>query len=212
MSHGVKDRVRAGLRLAEPEEFCDSLLSQHGQRRASTEGIMNKQPPAKGLAISMVPLLALLFNSSIVSAGPENAGANGTRKSDRWARCPRLNVAVPTTRKADCRARHVVGTLRAATRNAATTAISSSSASFEGGRLFAERAGVLGHCAYMSTENDPAGAPGVVVIDVSDPRIHGRPRTSTTPGGLNPHENIKVKPGARTSRARAKQRAEFRGL
>ena len=40
---------------------------------------MNKQPPAKGLAISMVPLLALLFNSSIVSAGPENAGGKDAR-------------------------------------------------------------------------------------------------------------------------------------
>ena len=37
------------------------------------------------------------------------------------------------------------------------------------------------HCAYMATENDPLQQhPGIVVIDVSDPGIHGRPRTSTT--------------------------------
>jgi hypothetical protein len=52
----------------------------------------------------------------------------------------------------------------------------------------------LDHCAYMSTENNPQQAhPGVVVIDVSDPR-NPRPTAylDDTPAGLNPHENIKV--------------------
>ena len=40
----------------------------------------------------------------------------------------------------------------------------------------------FGHCAYMATENNPMQAhPGVVVIDVSDPRNpHARPRISPT--------------------------------
>ena len=47
------------------------------------------------------------------------------------------------------------------------------------------------HCAYMATENNPLQAhPGVVVIDVSDPR---KPQATAyladTPAGLNPHEN-----------------------
>jgi hypothetical protein len=50
------------------------------------------------------------------------------------------------------------------------------------------------HCAYMATENNPKQAhPGVVVIDVSDPR---HPQATAyldeTAAGLNPHENIKV--------------------
>jgi len=50
------------------------------------------------------------------------------------------------------------------------------------------------HCAYMSTENDPLQQnPGVVVIDVSDPK-NPRPTAylDDTPAGLNPHENVKV--------------------
>ena len=52
----------------------------------------------------------------------------------------------------------------------------------------------LDHCAYMATENDPLQQhPGVVVIDVSDPR-HPRPTAylDDTPAALNPHENLKV--------------------
>src|SRR5215475_11980673 len=50
------------------------------------------------------------------------------------------------------------------------------------------------HCAYMATENDPRQAhPGIVVIDVSDPR---NPKATAyladTPAGLNPHETNKV--------------------
>ncbi|HKC43332.1 MAG TPA: hypothetical protein VKC64_05860 [Burkholderiales bacterium] len=50
------------------------------------------------------------------------------------------------------------------------------------------------HCAYMATENNPQQVhPGIVVIDVSDPR-HPRPTAylDETKAGLNPHENNKV--------------------
>ena len=64
----------------------------------------------------------------------------------------------------------------------------------------------FGHCAYMATENNPRQAhPGIVVIDVSDPR---NPKATAyladTPAGLNPHESNKVKRNARTPRAGAK--------
>jgi LVIVD repeat len=50
------------------------------------------------------------------------------------------------------------------------------------------------HCAYHATENHPLQQhPGVVVVDVSDPR---HPRVSTylddNPAALNPHETLKV--------------------
>jgi hypothetical protein len=66
---------------------------------------------------------------------------------------------------------------------------------FRGEGAFAQNGpGYFKHCAYMSTENNPAQAhPGVVVIDVSDPK---NPRVTDylddTPAGLNPHENVKV--------------------
>ena len=52
----------------------------------------------------------------------------------------------------------------------------------------------FGDCAYYATENRPEQQhPGVVVLDVSDPR-HPRPTAflDDTPAGLNPHETLKV--------------------
>ena len=50
------------------------------------------------------------------------------------------------------------------------------------------------HCAYYATEDDPLQQhPGVVVVDVSDPR---HPRVTAylddNPAALNPHETLKV--------------------
>src|SRR5215831_3421123 len=52
----------------------------------------------------------------------------------------------------------------------------------------------FGHCAYMASENNPRQAhPGIVVIDVSDPK---NPKATAyladTPAALNPHETNKV--------------------
>jgi hypothetical protein len=52
----------------------------------------------------------------------------------------------------------------------------------------------FGHCAYMATENNKMQAhPGVVVIDVSDPKHpQATAYLADTPAGLNPHESNKV--------------------
>src|SRR5207244_10621829 len=52
----------------------------------------------------------------------------------------------------------------------------------------------FGHCAYMATENNPRQAhPGVVVIDVSDPKNpHATVYLADSPAGLSPHETNKV--------------------
>ena len=156
---------------------------------------MNKQPPAKGLAISMVPLLALLFNSSIVSAGPENAG--GKRDKEVGSMGP-----VP---KAQCgRSDHTESGLQGQTTSSERSSGDSQRGyncnlelvgQFRGEGAFSQNGpAYLDHCAYMSTENNPAQKnPGVVVIDVSDPK-NPKPTAylNDTPAGLNPHENIKV--------------------
>src|SRR3954471_23369710 len=50
------------------------------------------------------------------------------------------------------------------------------------------------HCAYVATENNPRQAhPGIVVIDVSDPRNpQATAYLADTPAALNPHETNKV--------------------
>ena len=50
------------------------------------------------------------------------------------------------------------------------------------------------HCAYYATENNPAQShPGIVVVDVSDPKHpQATEYLSQTAAGLNPHENLKV--------------------
>ena len=55
----------------------------------------------------------------------------------------------------------------------------------------------FGHCAYMATESNPRMAhPGVVVIDVSDPKNpQATAYLAETPAGLNPHESNKVHEG-----------------
>ena len=60
---------------------------------------MNKQPLAKGLAISMVPLLALLFSSSIVLAGPENAEGKRDKEVGSMGPVPKAQCGRSDNRK-----------------------------------------------------------------------------------------------------------------
>jgi len=155
---------------------------------------MNKQL-AKGLAVSMAPLLALLFSSSMASAGSDNAG--GKRDNEVGSMGP-----VP---KAQCgRSDHTESGLQGQTTSFERSSGDSQRGyncnlelvgQFRGEGAFSQNGpAYLDHCAYMSTENNPAQkTPGVVVIDVSDPK-NPKPTAylNNTPAGLNPHENIKV--------------------
>ena len=66
---------------------------------------------------------------------------------------------------------------------------------FQGEGAFSQNGpAFLDNCAYYSTENKPGQQhPGVVVVDVSDPR-HPQPTAylNDTPAGRNPHETLKV--------------------
>jgi hypothetical protein len=60
---------------------------------------------------------------------------------------------------------------------------------FQGEGAFSQNGpSYFGHCAYMATENKPQQAhPGIVVIDVSDPRNpHATAYLADTPAALNP--------------------------
>jgi hypothetical protein len=156
---------------------------------------MNKQQLVRGFAISSVSLLGLLLSNSIFSAEPAVAG--GKRANEIGSMGP-----VP---KAQCgRSDHTESGLQGQTTSWERASGDSELdyncnlelvGQFRGEGAFSQDGpAYFDHCAYMATENDPDQAhPGIVVIDVSDPR---NPRATAyldeTAAGLNPHENLKV--------------------
>ena len=157
---------------------------------------MNKQKLVRAFAIATVGLLGLLPSNSLFSA---DGGGGGKRA--KFVRLPSMGP-VP---KAHCgRFDWTESGLQGQ-----TTTWERESGDSEGGyncnlELVGQFRGegafsqdgpaFLDHCAYMGTENDPDQEhPGVVVIDVSDPK-NPRPTAylDDTPAGLNPHENLKV--------------------
>ena len=138
---------------------------------------MDTQRLAKRLAISTVPLLGLLLSNSTFSADP--AGKRSPTQLGSMGPVP----------KAECGAAdRTEGGLQGQ-----TTSLERASGDsrlgyncnlelvgqFRGEGAFSQDGpAYYGHCAYMATENDPRQQhPGVVVIDVSIPRIRGRPLT-----------------------------------
>src|SRR4030095_579845 len=160
---------------------------------------MNKQLLVRKFAISTVSLLGLLLSNSIVSADPGNAGGRRTNEVGSMGPVP----------KAECgRSDSTESGLQGQTTSAERAVVNGHTDSeggyncnlelvgqFRGEGAFSQNGpAYFDHCAYMSTENNPAQAhPGVVVIDVSDP-TNPRPTAylDDTPAGLNPHENVKV--------------------
>ena len=152
---------------------------------------MNKQQLVSGFAIWTVSLLGLLLSNPIL------ADAGGRRANEVGSMGP-----VP---KAECgRSDHTESGLQGQTTSDERASGDSELGyncnlelvgQFRGEGAFSQDGpAYFDHCAYMATENDPEQEhPGVVVIDVSDPR---NPRATAyldeTAAGLNPHENIKV--------------------
>jgi hypothetical protein len=140
-------------------------------------------------------LLGFAFSSSIFSADAGNAGGKKANEIGSMGPVP----------KAECgRSDHTESGLQGQ-----TTALERSSGDsqrgyncnlelvgqFRGEGAFSQNGpAFFSHCAYMSTENNPRQQhPGVVVIDVSNPK-NPQPTAylNDTLAGLNPHENIKV--------------------
>jgi len=158
---------------------------------------MSKQRLVTPLALSTASLLSLLLSSSLVSADP----GNGRRANEVGSMGP-----VP---KAQCgRLDRTESGLQGQTTSAERAVVNGHADSergyncnlelvgqFRGEGAFSQNGpAYFKHCAYMSTENNPNQArPGVVVIDVSDPKNPvATAYLNDTPAGLNPHENIKV--------------------
>ena len=152
---------------------------------------MHKGPVVGRFAISTVLLLGFSFgNSTFAAAGENRAGESGLMGPAPKAQCgasdrTEKGLQGQTTReeRASGDSEHgyncnleLVGQFRGE------------------GAFSQDGPSYFGHCAYMATENNPMQAhPGIVVIDVSDPK---NPKATAyladTAAGRNPHESNKV--------------------
>src|SRR5689334_24369566 len=126
---------------------------------------MNKQKLVKGFAISTIPLLGLLLSSSIFSA--ERADQVGSMGPVPKAQCgPSDRTESGLQGQTTSQERSSGDSQRGYNCNLELVG------QFRGeGAYSQDGPSFFGHCAYMATENNPRMAhPGVVVIDVSDPK------------------------------------------
>jgi hypothetical protein len=153
---------------------------------------MNKHRLVSGFAISIVSLL--LSNSLLADEGGRRANEVGSMGPVPKAVCGRSD--------------HTESGLQGQTTSAERAVVNGHTDSERGyncnlqlvgqfrgeGAFSQDGPSYFKHCAYMATENDPNQAhPGIVVIDVSDPRNpHATAYLAETKAGLNPHENNKV--------------------
>jgi hypothetical protein len=152
---------------------------------------MNYQRLVRGFAIAAVALLGLLLSKSIFAdAGKPQANEVGSMGPVPKAECG----------PADRTESGLQGQTTSFERASGDSELGYNCnlelvGQFRGEGAFSQDGpSYFDHCAYMATENDPHQAhPGIVVIDVSDPR-HPRPTEylAETKAGLNPHENNKV--------------------
>src|SRR5260221_1391204 len=129
---------------------------------------MHKGPPGGRFAISTVLLLGLLLsNSAFAEAGGKPANEIGSMGPVPKAQCGPSNrtesgLQGKTTSKERASSDSKLGY------NCNLELVGQ----FRGEGAFSQDGpSYFGHCAYMATENNPMQAhPGIVVIDVSDPR------------------------------------------
>ena len=139
---------------------------------------MNKEHLVRGFAVSAVSLLGLVFSNSIsADAGGRRAIEVGSMGPVPKAQCgPSDHTETGDSEHGYNCNLELVG-------------------QFSGAGAFSQDGpSYFDHCAYMATENNPLQAhPGIVVIDVSDPKNpHPTAYLDETAAGLSPHENNKV--------------------
>src|SRR3954466_14561313 len=152
---------------------------------------MNKHKSVRAFAISTVSLLALLLSNSIAAdPGGRRANEVGSMGPVPKAQCgPSDRTESGLQGQTTSLERGSGDSTRGYNCNLELVG------QFRGEGAFSQDGpSYFGHCAYMATENGPGMEhPGVVVIDVSDPRNpHATAYLAETKAGLNPHENNKV--------------------
>ena len=156
---------------------------------------MNKQQLVRGFAISTVSLLGLLLSNSIFSADVAKAGGKRAHEVGSMGPVPKAQCGPSDHTESGLQGQTTSSERASGDSQLGYNCNLELVGQFRGEGAFSQDGpAYIDHCAYMATENDPRQVhPGVVVIDVSDPK-NPRPTAylDDTPAGLNPHENIKV--------------------
>src|SRR5499427_262080 len=152
---------------------------------------MHKGPVVSRFAISTVLLLGLLFsNSAFTDAGGKRADEIGSMGPVPKAQCgPSDRTESGLQGQTTSQERASGDSKRGYNCNLELVG------QFTGEGAFSQDGpAYFDHCAYMATENNPMQAhPGIVVIDVSDPKNpQATAYLADTAAALNPHENNKA--------------------
>jgi hypothetical protein len=149
---------------------------------------MNKQKLVRAFAIATVALLGLLLNTSILLA------ANGDRIP--WTGpVPKANCDPGDWTESGLQGQTTRDERESGDSEGGYNCNLELVGRYQGEGAFSQNGPAYSdHCAYYATEDDPLQQhPGVVVVDVSDPR---HPRVTAylddNPAALNPHETLKV--------------------
>src|SRR5215468_7655947 len=164
--------------------ICETLAAKTLTRRRNRT--MNKQKLVRAFAIATVALLGLLPSTSISSAADPIGSMGPVPK----AHCGRFDFT-----ESGLQGQTTTWERESGDSEGGYNCNLELVGQFRGEGAFSQDGpAFLDHCAYYATENDPLQQhPGVVVIDVSDPK-NPRPTAylDDTPAALNPHENLKV--------------------
>jgi hypothetical protein len=156
----------------------------------------NKQRLVRGFAISTVSLLGLLLSNSIFAdVGGRRATEVGSMGPVPKAQCGPSDYTESGLQGETTPAERAVDASGHTDSELGYNCNLELVGQFQGEGAFSQDGpAYFDHCAYMASERPTLQAhPGIVVIDVSDPR---NPQVTAyldeTPAGLNPHENVKV--------------------
>src|SRR5882672_9343896 len=154
------------------------------------EETMPKGPPVSRFAISTVLLLGLLFGNSAFAAAGGKSNEIGSMGPAPKAQCGPSNRT-----ESGLQGQTTSGERASGDSKLGYNCNLELVGQFRGEGAFSQDGPpYFDHCAYMATENNPRQAhPGIVVIDVSDPKNpQATAYLANTPAGLSPHENNKV--------------------
>ena len=156
---------------------------------------MKKQPLISGFAIASLSLLGLVLSNSIFSADFGSPGGRRANEVGSMGPVPKAECGPSDRTESGLQGQTTTEERASGDSEGGYNCNLELVGQFRGEGAFSQDGpAYFKHCAYMATENDPEQEhPGVVVIDVSDPRNPvATAYLDETAAGLNPHENIKV--------------------